>query len=242
MELGSPRSMKRVSGPAIVASVLGADYAHLAAELAELETAEVDRIQWDVMDGRFVPNITFGADVVAACRPHTELPFEAHLMVEDPDPWIEHFVAAGCDTLIVHEEACQHLHRTLSRIRALELCSGVALNPATPIECVRHVLGEVDLLLVMTVEPGFGGQRYIGAMERKIAEARTLIDRSGLGTIIEVDGGISPATAPSARKAGAEFLVAGSAILGHPEGKRAAVDELRRSMDRSAPEPLEATR
>jgi ribulose-phosphate 3-epimerase len=232
---------------AIVASVLGADYARLGEEVAELEAAGVDRIQWDVMDGRFVPNLTFGADVVAACRPHTELPFEAHLMVEDPDRWIESFAAAECDTVIVHQEACSHLHRTLSRIRELDVRAGVALNPATPIECVRHVLDQVDLLLVMTVNPGFGGQSYITAMEVKVAEARNLIERSGFGTTIEVDGGISVATAAGARKAGAEFLVAGSAILGHAEGKRAAVAELRRCLElprRPAPtaEPLESAR
>ncbi|MGH2576317.1 MAG: ribulose-phosphate 3-epimerase [Actinomycetota bacterium] len=232
---------------AIVASVLGADYARLGEEVAELEAAGVDRIQWDVMDGRFVPNLTFGADVVAACRAFAQLPFEAHLMVEEPDRWIEAFAAAGCDTVIVHQEACQHLHRTLSRIRALEVRAGVALNPATPIECVRHVLDQVDLLLVMTVNPGFGGQSYIAAMEDKVAEARNLIDGSGLATAIEVDGGISVTTAARARKAGAEFLVAGSAILGHPEGKRTAVAELRRCLElpRSpvpTSEPLESAR
>jgi ribulose-phosphate 3-epimerase len=233
--------------PVIVASVLGADYANLAKEVAELEAAGVDRIQWDVMDGRFVPNLTFGADVVAACRPHTELPFEAHLMVEEPDRWIEPFAAAGCDTVIVHQEACPHLHRSLSRIRALDVHAGVALNPATPIECVRHVLDQTDLLLIMTVNPGFGGQTYIPAMEEKVAEARTLIELSGFGTTIEVDGGISVATAAGARRAGAEFLVAGSAILGHAQGKRAAVTELRRCLELPPgtvprPEPLESAR
>jgi ribulose-phosphate 3-epimerase len=233
--------------PAIVASVLGADYANLGREVAELEAAGVDRIQWDVMDGSFVPNLTFGADVVAACRPHTELPFEGHLMVEEPDRWIEPLAAAGCDTLIVHQEACRHLHRTLARIRALGVLAGVALNPATPIECVRHVLDQVDLLLVMTVNPGFGGQSYIATMEEKVAEGRHLIDRAGLLTVIEVDGGISAATAPGAWKAGAELLVAGSAILGHTEGKQAAVAELRQSVELShgpvpTPEPMESLR
>jgi ribulose-phosphate 3-epimerase len=232
---------------AIVASILGADCARLGEEVAELEAAGVDRIQWDVMDGRFVPNLTFGADVVAACRPHTGLPFEAHLMIEEPDRWIESFAAAGCDTVIVHQEACPHLHRTLSRIRALDVRAGVALNPATPIDCVRHVLDQVDLMLVMTVNPGFGGQSYIAAMEEKVAEARNLIDRSEFGTTIEVDGGISVATAAGARRAGAEFLVAGSAILGHAEGKRAAVAELRRCLEPprrplQTPEPLESAR
>jgi ribulose-phosphate 3-epimerase len=216
--------------PAIVASVLGADYARLGHEVAELEAAGVDRIQWDVMDGRFVPNLSFGADVVAACRPHATLPYEAHLMVEDPNPWLQPLAAAGCDTLLVHAEAGRHLHRTLSRIRDLGVRSGVALNPATPLECVRHVLDLVDVLLVMTVNPGFGGQAYLQTMEGKVAEARSLIARSGLQTLIEVDGGISAATAPGAVRAGAQLLVAGSAILAHPEGRPAAVAELRRSL------------
>jgi ribulose-phosphate 3-epimerase len=216
--------------PAIVASVLGADYARLGQEVAELEAAGVDRIQWDIMDGHFVPNLSFSADVVAACRPHATLPYEAHLMVEDPDPWLQPFAAAGCDTILVHAEASRHLHRTLSRIRDLGVRSGAALNPATPLESVRHVLDLVDVLLVMTVNPGFGGQAYLETMEGKVAEARGLIARSGLQTLIEVDGGISAATAPRAVRAGAQLLVAGSAILAHPEGRPAAVAELRRSL------------
>jgi ribulose-phosphate 3-epimerase len=216
--------------PAIVASVLGADYARLGQEVAELEAAGVDRIQWDIMDGRFVPNLSFSADVVAACRPHATLPYEAHLMVEDPDPWLQAFAAAGCDTVLVHAEASRHLHRTLSRIRDLGVRSGVALNPATPLEHVRHVLDLADVLLVMTVNPGFGGQAYLETMEGKVAEARGLIARSGLPILIEVDGGISAATAPGAVRAGAQLLVAGSAILAHPEGRPAAVAELRRSL------------
>jgi ribulose-phosphate 3-epimerase len=216
--------------PAIVASVLGADYARLGQEVAELEAAGVDRIQWDIMDGRFVPNLSFSADVVAACRPHATLPYEAHLMVEDPDPWLQPFAAAGCDTVLVHAEASRHLHRTLSRLRDLGVRSGVALNPATPLEHVRHVLDLADVLLVMTVNPGFGGQAYLETMEGKVAEARGLIARSGLPILIEVDGGISAATAPGAVRAGAQLLVAGSAILAHPEGRPAAVAELRRSL------------
>jgi ribulose-phosphate 3-epimerase len=140
------------------------------------------------------------------------------------------FRAAGCDTVLVHAEASRHLHRTLSRIRELGVRSGVALNPATPLECVRHVLDLVDVLLVMTVNPGFGGQAYLETMEGKVAEARRLITRSGREALIEVDGGISAATAPGAVRAGAQLLVAGSAILAHPEGRPAAVAELRRSL------------
>jgi ribulose-phosphate 3-epimerase len=215
-----------MTASAIVGSVLGADYARLGQEVAELEAAGVDRIQWDIMDGRFVPNLSFSADVVAACRPHATLPYEAHLMVEDPGRWLQPFAAAGCDTVLVHAEASRHLHRTLSRIRDLGLRSGVALNPAT-LESVRHVLDQVDVLLVMTVNPGFGGQAYLETMEGKVAEARGLIARSGLQTLIEVDGGISAATAP---RAGAQLLVVGSAILDHPEGRPAAVAELHHSL------------
>jgi ribulose-phosphate 3-epimerase len=214
----------------IVASVLGADYSILGEEVAELERAGVDRIQWDIMDGRFVPNLTFGADVVAACRARATVPFEAHLMVEDPDPWLEPLAKAGCEAVLVHQEACRHLHRTLARTRSLGVRSGVALNPATPLESIRHVVDQVDVLLVMTVNPGFGGQAYLQTMEAKVAEARRLIAESGAQITIEVDGGISVATARRAWKAGAEWLVAGSAILAHPEGKKAAVTELRRSL------------
>jgi len=216
--------------PQIVASVLGADYARLGAEVKDLEAAGVDRIQWDVMDGRFVPNLTFGAGVVAACRSVTELAFEAHLMIERPDEALGAYVDAGCATLIVHAEACPHLHRTLDRIRTLGAQAGVALNPATPLEAVRHVLEEIDLLLVMTVNPGFGGQTYIASMEDKIAEARRLIDARGIEAAIEVDGGISADTAAGARRAGAELFVSGSAILSHPEGRKFGVECLRRSL------------
>jgi ribulose-phosphate 3-epimerase len=218
-----------MKGPAIVASVLGADYARLGHEVAELEAAGVDRIQWDIMDGRFVPNPSFGADVVAACRPHATVPYEAHLMVERPDQWLQPFAAAGCDTVLVHAEASRHLHRTLSRIRDLGVRSGVALNPATPLECVRHVLDQVDVVPVMTVNPGFGGQAYLETMEGKIAEARGLIARSGRPPRSRLTGASRPRP-PRAWKAGAELLVAGSAILAHPEGRPAAVAELRRSL------------
>lgn len=210
----------------LVASVLGADYARLGAEVADLERAGVDRIQWDIMDGHFVPNLTFGADVVAACRADTSLGFEAHLMVSDPDMWVPGF-AGSCDTIIVHAEACRHLHRTLEAIRSTGAKAGVALNPSTPLDAVRHVLDLLDLLLVMTVNPGFGGQAYIATMEPKIAAATRLFDEAGVDIPIEVDGGISARTAPRAAAAGATYLVAGSAILAHPDGKAAAVTDLR---------------
>ncbi len=213
--------------PAIVASVLGADYARLGEEVAALVEAGVDRIQWDVMDGHFVPNLTFGPDVIRSCRDRTTIPFEAHLMIEEPDRWLPAYIRAGCETVIVHAEACPHLHRTLTTIRTLGAQAGVALNPATPLDAIRHVLREIDLLLVMTVEPGFGGQSYIAAMETKIDEARRMVDPAGLAVQIEVDGGINPSTVAGAREAGADLFVAGSAILAHPRGKRWAVNELR---------------
>lgn len=217
-----------MTGPQIVASVLGADYSRLGGEVLDLAAAGVDRIQWDVMDGHFVPNLTFGADVVGACRPYTQVPFEAHLMVADPDPLLSDFAAAGCDTIIVHVETCPHLHRTLAAIRELGARAGVAVNPSSSLDFVPYVLEQLDQILVMTVNPGFGGQEYIGAMETKVAEARRLVRDSGRPIRIEVDGGISTDTAASARGSGAELLVAGSALLTHPAGKRAAVEDLQR--------------
>lgn len=215
----------------IIASVLGADYARLGDELRDLEAAGVDAVQWDVMDGHFVPNLTFGADVVAACREVVDLPFEAHLMIEEPDRWAEDYVAAGCSTVIVHAETDHHLHRTLGSIRGTGAAAGVALNPSTPLGAVEHVLDEVDLLVLMTVNPGFGGQAYIEAVEAKIRDARRMLDDRGRGTPIEVDGGIKPTTIRRAHDAGAEHFIAGSAILAHPDGKAAAVAELRAALE-----------
>jgi len=211
----------------IAPSVLPADFARLGEEVAALEAAGVDRIQWDVMDGRFVPNLTFGPDVIAACRPHASVLFEAHLMVEEPDELAPRYVEAGCGLLIVHAEACRHLHRTLGRIRELGAMPAVALNPATPVSAVAHVLDLVDMVLVMTVNPGFGGQAYIATMEPKIAELRQLVRREGRDVDIEVDGGISPSTIQGAASAGANVLIAGSALYKDPAGLAHAVTELR---------------
>jgi ribulose-phosphate 3-epimerase len=211
----------------IAPSVLPADFAALGDECRALEKSGADRIQWDVMDGRFVPNLTFGPDVVAAVRPHTALPFEAHLMVVEPDALVGEMVEAGCELVIVHAEACVHLHRTLGAIRDRGARSGVAVNPATPLTAVEHVLDIVDLLLVMTVNPGFGGQPYLASMEPKIAAARRLIGRSGRRIELEVDGGIGPATIGGAARAGADVFCAGSALYRHPDGLAAAVTELR---------------
>ncbi len=211
----------------IVPSVLPADFAHLGDAVIDLEKAGVDRIQWDVMDGNFVPNLTFGADVIAATRPLVEIPFEAHLMVTEPTWILETMVEAGCRLLIVHAEACQHLHRTLGRVRELGAAAAVALNPATPVEAVTNVLDLVEMVLVMTVNPGFGGQAYIPTMEPKIAELRRVIVERGLDVDIEVDGGIGPSTIGGAAGAGANVLVAGSSLFRDPEGKAHAVTELR---------------
>lgn len=214
----------------IAPSVLPADFARLGDEVAALELAGVDLVQWDVMDGRFVPNLTFGPDVIASVRSHTSLPFEAHLMVLEPLDLAPRFVDAGCSRLIVHVEACTHLHRTLEAIASLGATAAVALNPATPASAIAHVLDLVDLVLVMTVNPGFGGQAYLASMEPKIAEVRRMIDEAGLADSVdlEVDGGIGPSTIAGAAAAGANVLVAGSALYRDPDGLGHAVDELRR--------------
>ena len=212
---------------AIAPSVLPADFARLGEECVDLEKAGVDRIQFDVMDGVFVPNLTFGPDVIGACRPHVSVPFEAHLMVVNPDELIPRYVDVGCEIIIVHEEACTHLHRTLARIRDLGAQAAVALNPHTPAATVAHILDLVDLILVMTVNPGFGGQAYIATMEPKIAEIKAMVDATGLPIDIEVDGGIGPDTVAGAAAAGANVLVSGSALYRDPEGLSHAVSDLR---------------
>ena len=211
----------------IAPSVLPADFAKLGEECAALEAAGVDRIQWDVMDGVFVPNLTFGPDVVAACRPHCSIPFEAHLMVVEPDAMLPRWVAAGCDLLIVHAESTRHLHRTLGAVGDLGVRAGVALNPATPVAAVEHVLDLVSLVLVMTVNPGFGGQEYLATMEPKVEAVRAHVDGRGLAVDVEVDGGIGPDTAGRAAAAGANVLVAGSALYRDPEGLEHAVSTIR---------------
>lgn len=213
----------------IAPSVLSADPARLGDEVALLDAAGADRIHWDVMDGVYVPNITFGPHVVAACRGYTDLPFEAHLMVRDAAVYADRWVEAGCSRLIVHPEAEQHLHRTLSHIVSLGAAAAVVLNPATPASAVEHVLDLVDLVLVMTVNPGFGGQSYLASMETKVTEVVGMIERAGLsGRVdVEVDGGVSASTIASAARAGANVFVTGSAVFGHPNGPEAAIRELR---------------
>ena len=221
----------------IAPSVLPVDFSRLGDEVAALEAAGVDRIQWDVMDGQFVPNLTFGPDVIKSTRRHTSLPFEAHLMVLTPDVMAAAYIDAGCERLIVHAEACTHLHRTLGNIRNLGAKAAVALNPATPASDVSHVLDLVDMVLVMTVNPGFGGQSYISTMEPKIREVRAMIEAAGLvdQVDVEVDGGIGPDTVGGAAGAGANVLVAGSALFRDPEGLAHAVSDIRAKAEAAFP-------
>jgi ribulose-phosphate 3-epimerase len=219
------------SGPRIVASVLPADLSRLGEEVAALEAAGVDWIQWDVMDACFVPNLTFGPDVIAAARRHTSLPFEAQLMVSNPDVLIPRCVEAGCERVIVHAESTHNLHRSLMHVAESGGRPAVAMNPATPAEAVVNVLDLVDLVLVMTVNPGFGGQTYLASMEPKLRLVRAAIAATGRPIWLEVDGGIDPDTIISCAGAGADVFVTGSTLFGDPQGAAHAVQELR---DRAA--------
>ena len=207
--------------------MLAADASELGRECRAVEAAGADRVHWDVMDGVFVPNIAYGPGLVAACRSRTGLPFEAHLMVSDPDRLAPRYVDAGCGTVLIHVETCPHLHRSLAAIRDLGARPGVVLNPHTPAAAVSEVLDLVDEVLVMTVNPGFGGQRYLKSAEPKISEIRRMIAETGRCIDLEVDGGIDTAAAARAAAAGANVLVAGSAVFGHPEGPGRGVAGLR---------------
>ena len=197
----------------IAPSILSADFATLGEEVRAVDRAGADYIHVDVMDGHFVPNITIGPGVVKALRPHSDKPFDVHLMIAPVDPYVDAFAEAGADILTVHPEAGPHLHRTLQRIKAAGKRAGVSLNPATPVSAVDHVLDIVDLVLVMTVNPGFGGQSFIASQLDKIAALRRMIDRAGRPIDLEVDGGITARTAPDAIAAGADVLVAGTATF-----------------------------
>ena len=210
-------------------SILSADFARLGEQIAEAERAGADYIHVDVMDGHFVPNLTLGPVVVAALRPHTRLPLDVHLMIAAPEKFIGDFANAGADVITVHQEACAHLHRTIQQIKGFNKRAGVALNPATPIGTLEDILPDVDLILVMTVNPGFGGQAFIETMPRKIAALRDLLAARGLGAQIEieVDGGITAETAPRVVAAGARVLVAGSAVFNRRETIAEALRRLR---------------
>ena len=216
----------------VVPSMLDVDQGRVAEALVDLEAAGADRVQWDVMDGTFVPRITHGPDLIAAVRNSSKLPFEAHLMIDYPERHWQAFAAAGCEVVIVHAEATRHLHLLLQDIREAGLRAGVALNPATPLETVVDALDLIDHLLVMTVNPGRGGQQFISSMLPKIRSARGLIDGADLPMDLEVDGGISTGTAPQAAQAGANLLVAGSAVNRHAEGRARAITAIRQEAQR----------
>jgi ribulose-phosphate 3-epimerase len=203
-----------MTAPTIIApSILASDFARLGEEARAVQAAGADWLHVDVMDGHFVPNITLGPDIVKAIKPHVSIPFDVHLMIAPADPYLEAFVAAGADILSVHPEAGPHLHRTLRRIRELGAKAGVVLNPATDPDPLEWVIEDLDLVLVMSVNPGFGGQSFIPGQLRKIERLREMIDRSGCDIVLEVDGGVTADTAPACIAAGATALVAGSAVF-----------------------------
>ncbi|WP_078409880.1 ribulose-phosphate 3-epimerase [Priestia abyssalis] len=213
----------------IAPSILSADFARLADEIKEVEAGGADYIHVDVMDGHFVPNITIGPLIVEAIRPVTTLPLDVHLMIENPDQYIPSFVRAGADIISVHVEACSHLHRTIQLIKQHGAKAGVVLNPATPIDQVKHILDDIDLILLMTVNPGFGGQEFINSVLPKIEQISQMIEIRGLSIEIEVDGGINADTAKLCVEAGANVLVAGSAIYNQAD-RKAAIETIKRAL------------
>jgi ribulose-phosphate 3-epimerase len=208
----------------IAPSILSADFAALASDIARVEAGGADQLHVDVMDGRFVPNITIGPLVVAAIRKRTRLPLDVHLMIIEPERYVAEFVAAGADMVTVHVEACTHLQRTLAHIRELGARAGVALNPSTPPSALEYLLDDLDLVLVMSVNPGFGGQTFIPRSESKVRDVRALLDRAGSRAQVEIDGGIDLRNVAAVVSAGARIIVAGSAIFHTPDAERATRD------------------
>ena len=200
----------------IAPSILSADFSRLGEEIKAVEKAGADLIHVDIMDGHYVPNLTIGPGVVSSLRKTTALPFDVHLMIEDPDRYIDAFADAGSNILTVHAEAVVHLHRTVHYIKGKGIRAGVSLNPSTPLSCIEEILPDIDLLLIMTVNPGFGGQKFIAGMLPKIRKARQLAQSRGLGLAIEVDGGVTPDNIGTLAEAGADIFVAGAAIFGSP--------------------------
>ena len=216
----------------IAPSILSCDFSRLAEEIQAVQSGGADWIHVDVMDGHFVPNITIGPVIVAGAKKATDLPLDVHLMIEQPDRYLEAFVSAGADWLTVHAEACTHLHRTVQRIRELGARAGVAINPATPLASLTDVVPYIDLLLVMSVNPGFGGQSYISASTAKVRDARTLLDEMGSTAELEVDGGVDAGNVGELQAAGASVVVAGSAVYGHVDGAAAGVRLIRDALGR----------
>ncbi|MGD2041765.1 MAG: ribulose-phosphate 3-epimerase [Anaerolineae bacterium] len=216
--------------PKIAPSILSADFGRLGQQIAEAETAGADYIHVDVMDGHFVPNITIGPLVVRAARQATRLPLDVHLMIESPERYLADFAAAGANILTVHVETCPHLHRTVQQIKELGCRAGVTLNPSTPATSLEEIVPFVDLVLVMTVNPGFGGQTFIAEMLPKIERIHSMLRAVGSSAELEVDGGIDPETAPRTAKVGANVFVAGSAIFGAEEGVAQAITRLRTAL------------
>jgi ribulose-phosphate 3-epimerase len=214
----------------IAPSILAADFSRLGEQIAEAEAAGADYIHVDVMDGHYVPNITIGPVVVEAVRRVTQLPLDVHLMIESPERYLADFRAAGADCLTVHLETCPHLHRTVQQIKELGSRAGVALNPSSPASGLEEILPYVDLVLVLTVNPGFGGQTFIKGMLPKIGRVRSMLDEIGSEAELEVDGGIGPETAPLVVREGARVLVAGTAIFGSEEGISASIAQIVRAL------------
>ena len=214
----------------IVPSILSADFTRLGEQVREAEAGGGQRIQVDVMDGHFVPNITMGPMIVEAVRRCTRLPLEAHLMITNPQEYIEDFAKAGADVIIVHQEVCPHLHRVIQQIRATGKMAAVALNPSTPIVLLENILSLIDMVLIMTVNPGFGGQEFIPEMLPKISRLRQTIKERGLHCDIEVDGGIHEATIADAVRAGANLLVSGSGVYNDKESVEQTMNRLRRAI------------
>ncbi|OBR64865.1 ribulose-phosphate 3-epimerase [Paenibacillus oryzae] len=211
----------------IAPSILSADFSRLGEEIASAEKAGADWIHVDVMDGHFVPNLTFGPPVIAAVRAATTLPFDVHLMIQQPELSLADYVAAGASRITVHAEACTHLHRTIHWIKERGLPAGVAINPATPVSVLEPIIHDLDLVLVMTVNPGFGGQSFIPYSLVKLRQVKTMLEERGLdGVYVQVDGGVNPVTAPGIREAGANVLVAGNAVFGQSD-RAAAIAALR---------------